>query len=71
MKAIDEAKVKAIITELKGKSKILLKLMLSATSDDTREALVEDMADIQKLIVYLEELPDVPAEAWALEVGEE
>lgn len=68
MKAIDEAKVKAITQELKGKAKMLVQLMLNATSDDTREALVEDMVDIERIIVYLNELEDIPDDAWILNV---
>ena len=71
MKAIDEQKVKAIITELQGKSKMVMHHMLNATSDDTREALVEDMVDIERIIVYLNELEDIPDDAWTLKVGEE
>lgn len=69
MKAIDEAKVKEIVRELKGKSRLLLKLLVSAKSDDVREALVEDMVDIERIVLCLSQLENIPDDSWTLGIG--
>ena len=69
MKAIDEAKVKKIVQELKGKQNILGAMLSRQRSDDERASLYEDMTDIDKLIKTLEGLKDVPDDAWTLALG--